>query len=296
LDVLKEKQYDEESKMTERHSKILEILALYQRIEVSALAALLQVSQVTARKDLDQLEGMGLIRREHGFALFGSINGASRRMAIHYEVKRRIAQAAAASVEDGETVMIESGSCCALLAEELANTKGDVTIVTNSAFIANHLRYVQTCKIILLGGEYQPEAQVLVGSITQKSAEIFFSDKFFIGTDGFIDEYGFTGKNHTRTQTVRGMAEQAEEIIVLTESEKFSQRGVEGIVRIEDVTAVYTDDRIPPKKEALLNEKGVIVNKVSGLQNPGQHQIPTVQQRNDPVKETLYQSTPLTAW
>jgi DeoR/GlpR family transcriptional regulator of sugar metabolism len=278
--------------MTERHSKILEALAVCQRIEVSALAALLRVSQVTVRKDLDQLEDMGLIRREHGFALFGAIDDTGRRIAIHYEVKRRIAQAAAASVEDGETVMIESGSCCALLAEELANTRQDVTIVTNSAFIASHLRPVQTCRIILLGGEYQPEAQVLVGSITRKSAEIFFSEKFFIGTDGFIDEYGFTGKNHSRTQTVREMTEQAEKIIVLTESEKFSRRGVEGIVRTEDVAAVYTDDRIPPKKEALLNEKGVIVNKVPGFQKPEQHQIPEAPQRNDPVKETIYQSPP----
>jgi DeoR/GlpR family transcriptional regulator of sugar metabolism len=221
---------------------------------------------VTARKDLDQLEAIGLIRREHGFALFGPIDDVGRRMAIHYELKRRIAKAAAASVEDGETVMIESGSCCALLAEELANTKEDVTIVTNSAFIANHLRPITTCKIILLGGIFQPKAQVMVGSITRKSAEVFFSDKFFIGTDGFINEYGFTGRDHIRAQTVRDMSEQAEEIIVLTESEKFSRRGVEGIARIEDVTMVYTDDGIPLEKETLLKEKGVVVYKVPALQ------------------------------
>ncbi|MDR2070483.1 MAG: DeoR/GlpR family DNA-binding transcription regulator [Treponema sp.] len=258
--------------MTERHNKILEALALRQRIEVSALAELLHVSQVTVRKDLDQLEERGLIRREHGFALFGSIDDVGRRMAIHYEIKRRIAQAAAASVEDGETVMIESGSCCTLLAEELANTRKDVTIVTNSAFIANHLRHTRTCRIILLGGEYQPEAQVLVGSITRKCAEIFFSDKFFIGADGFIEGYGFTGRNHSRAQTVRDMAEQAEEIIVLTEAEKFSQRGTECIVRAEDVTSVYTDDRIPPEKEAFLDEKGVIVKKVPAFPGLDQHQ------------------------
>jgi DeoR/GlpR family transcriptional regulator of sugar metabolism len=230
---------------------------------------MLQVSQVTARKDLDQLEGMGLIRREHGFALFGSIDDVGRRMAIHYEVKRRIAKAAAVSVEDGETVMIESGSCCALLAEELANTKQDITIVTNSAFIANHLRHVPSSRIILLGGEYQPAAQVLVGSITRKCAEVFFSDKFFIGADGFIDGYGFTGRNHIRAQTVRDMAEQADEIIVLTESEKFFHRGVEGIVRTDDVAMVYTDDLIPPEREAFLQEKGIIVHKVPAVQKTG---------------------------
>jgi DeoR/GlpR family transcriptional regulator of sugar metabolism len=266
--------------MTERQSKILEALAVCQRIEVSALADLLHVSQVTVRKNLDQLEGMGLIRREHGFALFGSMDDVGRRMAIHYEVKRRIAKAAAASVEDGETVMIESGSCCALLAEELANTKQDVTIVTNSAFIANHLRPVRTCRIILLGGEYQPEAQVLVGSITRKCAGIFFSDKFFIGTDGFVDGYGFTGRDHVRAQTVRDMSEQAEEIIVLTESEKFFHRGVEGIVRAEDVAVLYTDDRIPPEKEVFLNEKGVVIQKVPAAPRLDQPVLRTRQMHN----------------
>jgi DeoR/GlpR family transcriptional regulator of sugar metabolism len=234
-------------------------------VEVAALAELLQVSQVTVRKDLDQLEEMGLLRREHGIALFGSIDDVGKRMAIHYEVKRRIAQAAAGRVEDGETVMIESGSCCAFLAEELATTKRDITIVTNSAFIANHLRHAPSGRIILLGGEYQSASQVLVGSLTRRCAEIFFSDKFFIGTDGFVDHYGFTGKDHRRSQTVRDMAEQAREVIVLTESEKFLHRGVEGIARVEDVAGVYTDDGIPADKEAFLIENGVIVHKVPAM-------------------------------
>ncbi|MDR0376850.1 MAG: DeoR/GlpR family DNA-binding transcription regulator [Spirochaetaceae bacterium] len=281
--------------MTERQSKILEALALCQRMEVSALAELLQVSQVTIRKDLDQLEDRGLIRREHGVAVFGSLDDVGRRMAIHYEVKRRIAQAAAASVEEKETVMVESGSCCALLAEELANANKGITIVTNSTFIANHLRYARTCRLILLGGEYQPEAQVLVGSITRKCAEIFFSDKFFIGADGFIEKYGFTGRNHIRTQTVRDMAEQAEKIIVLTESEKFFQRGAEGIVRAEDVATVYTDDRIPPEKEKFLNEQGVIVTKVPAFPRSKQPLIPLVRVPHNAETGLRYQIMPLAA-
>jgi DeoR/GlpR family transcriptional regulator of sugar metabolism len=251
--------------MTERHNKILEALAVAQRIEVSALADILQVSQVTVRKDLDQLEELGLIRREHGFALFGSIDDVGRRMAIHYDVKRRIAKAAAELVEDGETVMIESGSCCALLAEELANTKQNVTIVTNSAFIANHIRHTPRCKVILLGGEYQSPAQVLVGSITRRCSQVFFSDKFFIGTDGFNERYGFTGRDHARAQTLRDMAEQVQEIIVLTESDKFHHQGTEGTVRTENVSRIYTDDHIPADKEEFLIGKNVEVIKVPSV-------------------------------
>jgi DeoR/GlpR family transcriptional regulator of sugar metabolism len=248
--------------MTERHNKILEILAQSQRVEVVTLADMLQVSQVTVRKDLDQLEELGLIRREHGFALFGSFDDVGKRMAYHYDVKRRIAKAAAELVEDGETVMIESGSCCALLAEELANTKRGVTIVTNSAFIANHIRHTPFGKIILLGGEYQTDSQVMVGPILRKYAEVFLADKFFIGTDGFTEKYGFTGRDHLRAQAVRDMAEQARQLIVLTESEKFFHQGIEGLARTEDVMAVYTDTKIPPEVEAFLLEREVLVHKV----------------------------------
>jgi DeoR/GlpR family transcriptional regulator of sugar metabolism len=248
--------------MTERQDKILELLAKSQRVEVSLLAEALGVSQVTIRKDLDHLEEKGFLRREHGFALFGPVDDVGRRMAINYEVKRKIAKAAAELVEEGETVMIESGSCCALLAEELVNTKPGVTIITNSVFIANHVRHAPYANVILLGGEYQNESQVLVGSMTSKWAEIFVSDKFFIGADGFSQKYGFTGRDHNRTQTVRDMAQQSSELIVLTDSDKFLRQGVEGIVRTEQVSGVFTDDLIPEEIENFLRERQVTVHKV----------------------------------
>ncbi|MHC6204006.1 DeoR family transcriptional regulator [Breznakiellaceae bacterium SP9] len=249
--------------MTSRHTKILDALSKQQRIEVSTLAGMLEVSQVTVRKDLDFLEERNFIRREHGFASIDSGDNVGKRMAYRYTIKRRMAEAAAATVEDGETVMIESGSCCAILAEEIANTKHDVTIVTNSAFIANHLRFAPYGKIILLGGYYLNDAQVTIGPLTRKCSEVFFSDKFFIGADGFTEKFGFTGKDHLRAQTVRDLAEQARQIIVMTESEKFAQQGVVGLVNTDAVTALYTDADIPADKEAFLVEKGVMVNKVA---------------------------------
>jgi DeoR/GlpR family transcriptional regulator of sugar metabolism len=248
--------------MIERHNQLLEILAAHQRLEVTALADLLMVSQVTVRKDLDHLEARGLLRREHGFALFGSVDDVGKRLALHYEVKRRIAQEAVKLVEDGETVMIESGSCCTLLAEELANTRRDVTIVTNSAFIAGYIRHAPYGRVILLGGEYQPTAQVTVGAITRRSAEVFFSDKFFIGVDGFTAKYGFTGKDHLRAQTVRDLVEQAQQIIVLTESEKFFRQGSEGLVRTEEVEMVFTDDKIPDNIAEYLKHQDITVRTV----------------------------------
>ena len=247
--------------MTERQDKILEILAGTPRVDVNVLAKTLCVSQVTIRKDLGYLDDLGFIKREHGYAQFGSIEDIGARMAINYDIKRRIARSAAKMVEDGETVLIESGSCCALLAEELANNKR-VTIITNSAFIAAHIRHAPYANVLLLGGEYQNASQVMVGAMTSKWAEIFMSDKFFIGADGFTEKFGFTGKDHLRVQTARDMAQQAKQVIILTDSDKFLHQGSEGLVRTEQVSTVFTDDRIKPETEAFLRQKKVTVHKV----------------------------------
>ena len=148
--------------MLARHTKILELITENKKMEVTKLSQLLSVSQVTIRKDLIQLENSGLIVREHGFATLNSSDDINNRLAYHYDIKQRIAKLAVESIEDGETVMIESGSCCALVALEIAQTKKDVTIITNSAFIADYIRKVAKIRIILLGGEYQNESQVMV--------------------------------------------------------------------------------------------------------------------------------------
>ena len=248
--------------MINRGTKILEILTAHKRIEVARLAEMLGVSQVTVRKDLDALESQGLIRREHGFADLGSMDDIGKRLAYHYDIKRAIAIAAAATVHDGETLMIESGSCGAILADELARNKRDVTIITNSAFIAGYIRRAPGAKIVLLGGDYQTESQVMVGPVTRRCAEEYFVDKLFIGTDGFTQKTGFTGNDRMRAEAVRDMSRQASKVIILTESEKFSQQGVVALIDVKSVTTVYTDNRIPADSEALLRANGVTLCKV----------------------------------
>ena len=249
--------------MINRHSKILEVLSKQQRVEVSTLSVMLGVSQVTIRKDLDMLEEKGLVIREHGCACLDGCEDTGKRIAYHHNIKRRIAKAAAATVSDGDTVMIESGSCCALLAEELVLTKKDVTVVTNSVFLANYIRHSPGAKIILLGGYYQPVSQVTVGPITRQSAAIFFPSKFFIGADGFSSSFGFTGNDHIRVQTINDLAEHTRGIVVLTESEKFKHQGVLGMARTDSVNEVFTDDAIPADAEKILLKHNVIIHKVA---------------------------------
>ncbi|ENY99703.1 hypothetical protein HMPREF1092_02839 [Clostridium thermobutyricum] len=250
------------TKMLDRHSKILKLLTENKKVEVTKLSELLDVSQVTIRKDLINLENKGLIIREHGFATLNSSDDINNRLAYNYEIKGRIAQIASELVNDGETIMIESGSCCALLALEIAKTKKDITIITNSAFISEYIRKYPNIKIILLGGEYQKESQVMVGPITKSCVQNFFVDKLFIGTDGFSKNSGFTGKDYMRSETVRDMANQANNVIILTESTKFSQKGVVNLITIDLISSVITDENIPKEYEDYLSSKDIEVKKV----------------------------------
>ncbi|WP_040195551.1 DeoR/GlpR family DNA-binding transcription regulator [Candidatus Soleaferrea massiliensis] len=248
--------------MIGRHTKLLDIVNQKNRVEVVKLAELLGVSQVTVRKDLDTLEKKGLLRREHGHAVKVSSDDIGNRLAFQYELKQRIARMAAELVGSGETVMIESGSCCALLAAELAFNRRDVTIVTNSAFIASYIRQAPFVRVVLLGGEYQPQSQVLVGPITSLCASEFYVDKLFIGTDGFSSSAGFTGNDYQRAATVRTMAKYADNVVVLTESTKFERRGVAKQFDASEVDFLFTDDQIPASIKAGLIQNGIHVQTV----------------------------------
>ncbi len=231
--------------MTERQSKLIKLVNLYQKIEVSKLAELLEVSQVTIRKDLDRLEEDGLLSREHGYALIKNANDINTRLTINYDIKLKIATKAAEMVSNGETVMLESGSTCALLAEQLAKLKKDITIITNSAYIAIRIRELPIRKVILLGGDYQKEYQGMVGPLVRKCAKEFYVDKFFVGTDGFIPETGFTCDDLMRVETMNYMAESANRTIILADSSKFSQKGVVIQSAFDAIDTICTDSAVP---------------------------------------------------
>ncbi len=242
----------------ERETKILELLTEHNRMEVVELSDLLGVSQVTIRKDLDALEKRQMVKRIHGYAELNSSDNINRRLAYHYEEKMKIANKAVEMVRDGDTVMIENGSCCALAALQIAKTKKNVTIVTNSAFIADYIRN-ENIQIVLLGGIYQQDSQCLVGPMVREGVSNYYVKYFFIGTDGWSERTGFTNKDQMRAQAVRDMANSAENIVVLTESEKFSVLGTVPINVKEQPKYVITDTNISQEIVHSLSDKNIEV-------------------------------------
>jgi DeoR/GlpR family transcriptional regulator of sugar metabolism len=229
------------------------------RVEVASLSQALNVSQVTIRKDLADLESRGILSRTHGCAVLRNTDDIRVRIACHYEEKRKIARKACEMVRDGETLMLENGSCCALLADALAECRKDLTIITNSVFLASYIRGKANFQIVLLGGIFQPDSQVAVGPMVRQTAQNFYVNTFFIGTDGYSEQVGFTGKNQLLAQAVRDMAAQAEAVVVLAEGEKFSRRGTVPLELGERVKTVITDQTIPKAALERLRQSGVSV-------------------------------------
>lgn len=244
--------------MNGRRIEILGRIANADEINVAHLASELGVSQPTIRTDLKALEAEGMLQRFHGGARAVSDDDIMKRMSFHFEEKRKIAQAAASLVRDGETVLIESGSANALLAKELT-AKAGITVITNSAFIARYVRGENTLSVLLLGGDYQKESEVMVGPLARMCAAQFHADKIFVGVDGFSPESGFTCLNLQRAETARAMAAQANQTIILTDASKFSNIGVTRLFSPGEVDRVITDGSIKKADLNVLRSSGIDV-------------------------------------
>lgn len=245
--------------MKARHTALLEYVTQHGKTEVNTLAEYLKTSAVTIRKDLEYLSERGILKRERGYAVPNDPGDINYRMAFHMDTKQRIAQAAAACVQDGETLIIESGSTCALFAEELAKTKRNITIITNSMYLANYVSAYTNIQLILLGGTLQVHSQSLVGPLTKSAINAFHVDKIFTGTDGYSRDYGFTGEDLTRSDTLSAMISSANHTYVLAGSEKFRQPGSVYFLKLEHVYQIITDSGIDLEEKDFLEKQGILV-------------------------------------
>ena len=232
----------------QRLDEILKLVSEFEKIDVNSLSEKLQVSKVTIRKDLDKLESKGLLHREHGYAVLNSGDDINVRLSFQYDTKKRIAREAAKLIKDNDTVLIESGSTCALLAEEICQTKKNVKIVTNSYFIADYIQEYDSCKIILLGGEFQKESRVTVGPLLKELIRSF--------------RVPFTGKDMMRSEVVQAMSDVSKEVVVLTDSSKFGKCGTVRRFALSQVSRVITDKNISQEAKEKLEDSQTILTLV----------------------------------
>ncbi len=242
--------------MNDRQKEILKIVSTKSKVSVKELANIFGISGVTVRQDLNFLEQQGFLKRVHGGVTFVNSDDISSRLLVNFEKKLDIAVKALGFVDEGETVLIESGSTNAILARELVKRE-NVTIVTPNVFIARECRKSDENSVVLLGGVYQKESESLIGPMVKHCIDTVNFRKAFIGIDGFTREAGFTSRDMMRADISSYIAQKCEQVFVLTDSSKFGRTELVKLFDVEDVAFLITDEGIPDSDRDFLTRKGI---------------------------------------
>jgi len=249
------------SDSAKRKTLILKMLMEEGRVSVSDLSRLLDVTPVTARTDLVALEKEGLLVRTHGGAIPAHHPKLFERMQSGKQFKEKIARQAADMIEEGDTVMITAGTTTALIAKYLLG-KRDVHIVTNSTLLLTYARTNPHVHLTLIGGEFRPSEEGMVGPMALATLDQFHVSKAFIGIDGASAKQGFTAYYLESAELVRKMAEQADQVIAIGHSSKFGKHGFARILPFDGVDTLVTDNQLTDNFETELTSAGVRVVKV----------------------------------
>jgi len=249
----------------ERRRKILEIINEEGRGLVKELAIRLHTSQVTIRKDLEILHSEGLIQRSHGGALpvrTGALLDPSLREKEkhHRKEKQRIGEAAAALVNEGDCVILDSGTTTTSVARALRN-RGRLTVITNAVNIAAELAGT-SIEVILTGGILRENSFSLVGPLAEETLSRLSADIFFLAVDGFDVQYGPTTPNLLEAKVNREMIKISRRTVLVCDSSKFGRRSLSQIAGTSSIHQVITDSKIPKADLNELTEAGIKVTVV----------------------------------
>jgi DeoR family galactitol utilization operon repressor len=246
------------TQMSEREKEIVRLLAGDPGISATHLSEMLNVSVVTIRSDLADLEQKGILVRTRGGAALAYHPNVLERQSLRVEAKSRIAQAAAALVNDGDTIMIEAGTTTALVARHLLG-KRFVNIVTNSTLILPYARTNPGIHLTVVGGEFRPASESMVGPLALAELERFHVRLAFVGTDGFSLEGGLTTHLVEGGEIVRRMAERSGQVVLVADSSKYGKVGFVRVLPVEGVHRLITDTGLEDRAEQELAGVGVQV-------------------------------------
>jgi DeoR/GlpR family transcriptional regulator of sugar metabolism len=235
-------------------------------VRVADISRRFGISEVSIRRDLAVLEEQGLLRRVHGGAVsLASAPGPQSfdsRLSRRPDEKRRIGQAAAQLVQQGDSIILDSGTTVAQVARYLASLVPErlpLTVITGSLPAFGALEAVREIQVFVLGGIYQRDFQTLVGPQTLANLRGFHVDRLFLGADGLTLAHGVTTADILEAEVSRAMVQIADRIIVVADSSKVDNAGFTSVIPLREVTTLVTDTGAPAQFVARLRAEGVEV-------------------------------------
>jgi DeoR/GlpR family transcriptional regulator of sugar metabolism len=231
----------------ERRTQILQIVRAEGRARVNELANRFSSSAVTIRNDLNELHQRGLVLRSHGGAVLPDTilreSPVHERLKTHAEEKRRIGAIAATLINDGETIILDSGTTTLEIARQIKNKQG-LQVITNGVNIAAELLDAREVQTFIVGGTLRVDSASIVGRSTEEMFEQFSADKLFLSGAGCDPDFGVSGANLEETMVNRAMLRIAREIILVADASKFSKRSMVRIAPFTEIDTVISDTRL----------------------------------------------------
>jgi DeoR family transcriptional regulator of aga operon len=248
----------------ERRREVLEMINRQGRVVISDLSRHFKVSSVTVRADINALSKRDLLVRSHGGAIRQTDVAVDFPLDVkesqHHDEKVRIGQAAAALLQEGQTVLLDSGTTTLEVARAIRKRKlSRVTVVTNSLSAAWELSNVTDINLIMIGGVLRHISRSFAGPQAQKMIAELRVDHFFLGVDGIDPEVGPMTPDILEAELNAIMIRSAREVTVVTDSSKIGRSSLSLIAPIQSVHRIITDSGITPRHAEMLKVRGIQV-------------------------------------
>ena len=239
----------------ERQRNIIEMMEKSASLKVADLAEYFNVSESTIRRDLKELEEKKILKRTHGGAVSFQKRGFEpsfkEKKEEYSSEKEKIGELAADMVEDGYSVILDTGTTTLEIAKKIRNK--NITVITNSLDIAEELSEMDNIELIMTGGTLRGNTRAMVGYLTETTLRNFRADIAFIGANGITLEDGATTPNHVEAMTKRAMISSAHKVYVVSDTSKFGKVSFAVITPILKVTGIIVAGEI--NEEVIAIEK-----------------------------------------
>jgi DeoR/GlpR family transcriptional regulator of sugar metabolism len=248
---------------SERLEQICQLIDANGHVTVQELNQLLDVSEATVRRDLEELAKNGRVRRTHGGAL--RLYPASkelptlRRRAEQQREKQRIGKMAADMVESGQTIFLGSGSTVHEIARHL-NDIPNLVVITNALNVVNQLVDHDNIELVVIGGMLRPNELSMVGHIAEAAIKELRADKVFMGMHGVDPQHGFTGNFLPEATTDRAIMSIAPCNVVVADHSKLGKVGTVFLADISAAHVLITGLEADPEFITALEEQDIEVN------------------------------------
>lgn len=252
----------------ERRAAILDAVRRGGAVRVADLVRLFDVSAVTIRNDLAELEKENLLVRDHGGATpvgsgrtVTSLLAVEERAGLQMDQKQKIARAAATLVQPGETLLIDAGTTAVEILHFLGSVPS-LTVVTNAVNVALAAANLTSADVIFLGGAFNRESSSNLGPMAERALGEFLVDRLFLGTQAADLEHGLTDTTLEIAQIKRAMIHSAREVVLLADSSKWNTTGSIKVAPLTDAHLVITDSGMPATLQKQIRRRGIALTVV----------------------------------